>query len=204
VARLCRAVSKSGSVPKIEVSNELNYESFNFAFNKVFGHANDPGVAYEQLRRKLIRIFLSHGHSAEAEYLTDDVIDRILKKACDGSLPIEGDNDAFPRFALGVARNVLHEQLRERKKRERVANSYIEMLWQMDSFQEVEHFKLLASCFGQLQSSERELLTKYYGVRRRETKRLAAELGMTHENLRIQVFRLRKRLREMVDQYLNS
>ena len=179
------------------MSNELDYESFNLAFSKAFGHADDPGAAYEQLRRKLIQFFLNHGHSGDAEYLTDEVIDRILKKVREGSLPGEGNNGAL-RFALGIARNVTHEHLRERKRRER---SYLEMLRQVDSFQEERHFELLARCFEQLQPYERELLTRYYGVRRGETKRLAAELGISHENLRIQVFRLRQRLKEMMDQY---
>jgi hypothetical protein len=40
----------------------------------------------EQLRQKLIQFFLIRGHSTDAEYLTDDVIDRLLKKMCEDSL----------------------------------------------------------------------------------------------------------------------
>jgi hypothetical protein len=54
-----------------------------------------------------------------------------------------------------------------------------------------------------LKPNERKLLIEYYGPRKGETKRLAFELGISHVKLRVQVHRLRRRLREMMDQYLN-
>ncbi len=200
MARLGRAVPKGGLFLRIEVSNELNYESFKLALHKAFGHAADPAAAYEQLRRRLIRIFLNYGHSIDAESLADDVIDRVLKRIYDDSVEIEG-KEQVSRYALGVARNV---NLEQRRKHELRSNSYLVALHQDDFLEAERRSKALEICLKNLKPNERKLLTEYYGNRRGETKRFAAELGISHENLRVRVLRLKQRLKEMMDQYLNS
>lgn len=189
-----------------EVSNELNYENFNLVFHKAFGHADDPAVAYEQLRQKLIQFFLIRGHNSDAEDLADDVINLLLRKMRDGSVLIAGEEGGVFRFALGVARMVNVEQHRRKQRKQAVLSSYpyLGTLHQDDSFEAESYSKALESCLKQLKPNERELLTEYYGERHGETKRLAFELGVSHGKLRVQVHRLRKRLREMMGQYLNQ
>jgi RNA polymerase sigma factor (sigma-70 family) len=188
----------------LEVSNELNYASFHLGFQKAFRHADDPAAAYEQLRQNLIQFFLIHGHGTDADDLADAVIDRLLKRVCDDSVQIEDDKGVF-RFALGVARYVNLEQLRRKHRKQSVlsAGSYLGTLHPDDTFEAERYSKALESCLKQLRPNERKLLTEYYGVRQGETKRLALELGISHGKLRVQIHRLRKRLRQMMDQHLN-
>ncbi len=186
---------KRDRFPGFEVSNELKYD-FHLAIKKAFGHAVDPAAAYEHLRRKLIRYFQSRGHNADAEYLADDAMDRVLTKVSDGYVQIENSN-SVANFALGVARYISLEQHRTNQ------SSHSPTLPREDSFEE-RYYEALDSCLKKLKPNERKLLTKYYGEHRGETKRLAVELGISHQSLRVRTLRLRKRLREMMDQYLND
>ena len=198
---------RGGSISRdFEMLNELNYENFNLVFHKTFGHADDPVAAYEQLRQKLIQFFLTRGHGTDAEDLTDDVINILLRRMWDGSVLIADEEGGVFRFAWGVARMVDVEQHRRRQRKQAVLSSvlYLGALYQDDSFEVEWYSKVLESCLKQLKPNERDLLTEYYGERHGETKRLALELGISHGKLRVQIHRLRKRLREMMDQYLNQ
>jgi RNA polymerase sigma factor (sigma-70 family) len=190
------------------MSNEINDESFTGGFHKAFGHADDPPVAYEQLRLKLIYFFLCHGHNLDAEDLADEVINRLLQKLSDGTEQIKD----VVKFAFGVARNVNWEQ--RRRKQGKLSELSLDSDFgelpqkvsfeQEDSFDKERYFEALERCLEQLKPKERKLLTEYYVVRRGETKILARELGLSHNNLRIRVFRIKQRVKEMMNQYLNS
>jgi RNA polymerase sigma factor (sigma-70 family) len=188
------------------VLNELTYESFHLAIKKAFVHAVDPAAAYEQLRRKLINYFLTRGHNIDAEYLADEVMDRVLMKVSDGYVRIQ-DDKSVSNFALGVARNVDLEQRRTKQKHQsRLSErAYLEALQQENDVLGIDRrSKAFNICLKELKPEELELLMEYYIDHRGDTKDLAAELGISYHNLRIRIFRINQRLREMMDQQLNS
>lgn len=181
---------------------ELTYESFHLGFNKAFGHAADPAAAYEQFRRKLINYFQLRGHSTDAEYLADKVIDRVLTKVYDEYVHIDHDK-SVENFALGVARNVDFEQRRMKQSNQSKVSerSYLAALQQEDSFEVERRSRALDICLTLLKPDDLKLITEYY-KHPGGTKGLAAELGITHQALRVRAMRIRHRLKEMMDQYL--
>jgi RNA polymerase sigma factor (sigma-70 family) len=183
----------------------LTYESFHVGLNKAFGHAADPAAAYEQLRRKLIQYFHIRGHSADAEYLADNAMDRVLAKVSDGYVHIV-DDKSVSNYALGVARHIIMEQRRtnQGKQSELSSGSYLRAFQQEDSFEVERYYEALDSCLKKLKPEDRKLITKYYEGRPGATKRLAAELRISHQALRVRAMRIRHRLKEMMDQYLES
>jgi len=193
------------------VSNELTEEVFHRAFTKLFGYADDPPAAYEQLRQKLVQYFRSNSHSYDRESLADKVMDRLLKIAGKRYVRVEDDESAY-RFASRVAYFVNLEQRRQDDKQWEFPEDLSLDLVKQDDFLEAEARRqtaerratALEACLAQLKPKDRELLSDYYGKYHGHTKRLALELGITHETLRIRVFRLKVRLKEMVDQYLNN
>src|SRR5580700_9712833 len=70
------------------------------------------GVKYEELRRRLINMFAWEQCEAPDE-LADEVLNRLARKFMDGAVIPHVD-----RFALGIARLVMQEEGRKRRKRE--------------------------------------------------------------------------------------
>lgn len=159
---------------------------------------------YESIRRKLTSYF-RWNHCRDAENLADETIDRVIRR----SQELKVDN--VHAYINGVARNVFLEA-RRHNARVIFDNAVDIPVWDVSSEEEEQDHQLelrmhyVKQCLDSLPPVERRLLLDYgppqKGLERR--KQLAVSLGITLENLRVQVFRTRKKLRTLVAECLQK
>jgi RNA polymerase sigma factor (sigma-70 family) len=167
----------------------------------------DPGRAgekYVSLRQKLI-VFFKH-HNIPAEEWADKTFDRLAELLEKGKiLPAEKQE----QYCLGVARNLAKEfwHSRENRLKERespaiandgpVAEQLSEARQQAWKDQKNDCMK---DCLRQLKPDQRRLLLLYYDgdekTRARNRRKLAKELGISEEALRVRIHRARRIVRE--------
>jgi len=151
----------------------------------------EAGRQYEDIRRKLIRLFNCRGCD-NPEELTDETINRVIKIV--ESKAVEYSGEPILLF-YGVARNVVHECRRKKRLNP-------EDLPLPPSNGHDPELDCLDECIDHLPVRERSIITRYYEQegskksRRRET--IAAELGLEINALRVQACRIRKTLRHCI------
>lgn len=155
------------------------------------------GEKYAAIQPKLTRYFLCRGCGVEAEQLADETITRVVRK-----VPEIADNyvgEPLPYF-LGVARNVFSEYL---KKLTLIRSSQPPPA--PDSGDEKELLdRCLERCLRHLTDENRDLILRYYTGEKHEKivhrKKLAGELGIAPNALRIRAHRIRTDLRDCVEE----
>ena len=164
--------------------------------------ADGAGLAYEALRRRLIQFYRLHV-PAEADDLADITLDRLARKIQDGTEVV-----SVPRYALGIARMVLHE-VRSRSARRRVAEADPTLLADAHDEDDVEAadanetvLNALSTCLDVAGVSGRAFILAYYGADGAERisvrRRLAAEQRVSLNALRNRALRLREALERCV------
>ena len=169
----------------------LTQEAFDALLGWLDPNRAIAGQRYEDIRRRLVTIFSCRGCS-EPEDLADETINRVTSK-----LPtVEPDFVGDPsRYFYGVANKVYFEYLRRKPPPE------IPPAPPCDENVEKE-FYCLERCMQKLTAENRELAIEYYQdegqakIDRR--KRLAGQLDITINALRIQAFRIRASLQQCV------
>lgn len=163
---------------------------------------DDAGVAYETLRRRLIRFFRLHV-PAEADELSDTTLDRLARRVDEG---VEVAN--VPLYALGIARLVLLEA-RARYARQQLAESD-PTAWPEQDDSDAEEATLLqkravsalAACLDRVDAAARGMILDYYAADGSERigrrQHLANELGVSLNALRNRALRLREALEDCV------
>ena len=156
------------------------------------------GHEYENIRRKLTSFF-RWNRCQDAESLADETIDRVIRRSQELKL------DNVHAYINGVARNVFLEA-RRRNARFTFDNTIDPTAPEISSEEEEEEdtvelrMQCLKQCLESLTPAERQLILDYgppqKGIEQR--RKLAKSLGITLENLRVQVFRARKKLRVLV------
>ncbi len=148
------------------------------------------GLVYEQIRRKLIRLFRWRGSEAPEE-LVDKTFDRVSQRLPDLTSFV-GDPS---HYVCGVARLIFLESLRRRRLPELPPE--IEKDERAD-----EALSCLDDCLEGIRPVERELILEYYRGEKRakidHRENLAKQLGTSVNSLRIQTCRIRRRLRKCV------
>lgn len=161
---------------------------------------NVAALRYEKIRLRLIRILACRG-CWEAESLADETIDRVSAKVQWLLVNYVGDPTLY---FYGVAQNVFKEYLR-RKPRE----TFPPMLSGDDnSDQNEQEHSCLTACMDHLSAENTNLVMNYYEGEKQakisNRKRLADELGITLDALRIRAHRIRRELRKCVLQCLEQ
>jgi DNA-directed RNA polymerase specialized sigma24 family protein len=164
-------------------------------------HRERAGERYEVLRRKLIRLFSWRG-CLEAERCADETLDRAARRLAEGAaVP-----DLFG-FCHGIALNVLREEWRQPQgtpldglpaARTPAVDPAV-AAGQREERDRTEHrLRCLDRCLGRLDARARDMLTRYHaegpGPARQRRQRLAEELGVPLNALRIRVHRVRTSL----------
>jgi DNA-directed RNA polymerase specialized sigma24 family protein len=169
------------------------------------------GHKYEQIRGKLLRFFESRGCRAAEEY-ADEAIDRVARRITEG----ERISQDASRYFYGVARNLMKEYWGARR-RERALYASLPPVEggsgggrRLDGggsdVEESERLECLERCLQGLPVDSGALLRLYYrgekGEKIENRRRLAHDLGIPPNALRIRVYRLRTWLEACVEDCL--
>jgi DNA-directed RNA polymerase specialized sigma24 family protein len=170
----------------------LSQEAFDQLLDWLDSDRERAGIKYEEIRRRLIKIFTGRG-CADPEDLADETINRVTSKLAEIELEFQGDR---PRYFYGVAYKVLMEYLRRKPPQPPPLST--------SDANRIEHESLcLEECIAQLSEENRYLLLEYYGTEGKEKidkrRKLAEELGIAQNALRIRAYRIRQSLQECVE-----
>jgi len=154
------------------------------------------GEKYAAVQAKLTRYFHCRGCGVEAEQLADETITRVIRKVPEIADSYVGE--PLPYF-LGVARNVFSEYL---KKLILIRASQPPPAPASSDEKEVLD-RCLERCLKHLTEENRDLILRYYTGEKHEKivqrKKLADELGIAPNALRIRAHRIRTDLRDCVE-----
>ncbi|HEX8187660.1 MAG TPA: hypothetical protein VF586_04875 [Pyrinomonadaceae bacterium] len=170
---------------------------FNELLDWLHPDREQAGRKYEDIRRRLIRIFLHRG-CASAEDMADETIIRVVRKVREVRANFNPSDDPALYF-YGVGRNVYREYL---KRRPEPAPPPPTAAGAADDEDETPEYECLEKCLGRLSPSNRELILEYYGdeegakIERR--KKLAERFGTALNALRIRAHRIRLELKRCV------
>ena len=164
-----------------------------------FLSTEDPNEAnnhYLRLHQKLAGYFRLKGMS-DPVCDADDALDRAGKKILEG-VPIPD----IDRFCMGIARNVVLERSRNKRREESAFRHFFEHS-QNDNTLVERITNLMKPCFEKLDEEDRDILNSYCkvppGMSRADHRRqLAERLKSTIAALRIRVTRLRRELADCV------
>ena len=153
------------------------------------------GAMYVQLREDLQKLFI-WGRCADPEGLTDDVFDRVARKVHDVRPTYQGDPRLYFR---GVANKLIKENFRKLATHVSLEDADLSTQQTPESDEDAERVdECLQHCLQKLGADKRELILSYY-TKEKQAKidhrsKLAEELGITVEALRVRVYRIRESL----------
>lgn len=144
------------------------------------------GQKYEDIRRGLIKIFVSNGrHSVED--LADEAINRVAKKLSQIKDVYRGD---YSLYFYGVAKNIVHEDRRRRTVPSPPPT------WNSPDIE--AESECLERCLQKLTAENRALILQYYQEEKKvkidHRRSLAEKLGIALNALRIRAYRIRSSL----------
>lgn len=175
----------------------LSQEAFDSLLEWLDSDRERAAIKYEEIRKRLILIFTGRA-CAEAEDLADETINRVISKLGELGKGFEGDRG---RYFFGVA-NKVYLEFRRRKSPQMPPFSPV------DSNQVELEFRCLEGCIETLSEENRYLLLQYYGAEGRakveHRKRLAEELGIAPNALRIRAYRIRVGLQECLEKCIED
>jgi RNA polymerase sigma factor (sigma-70 family) len=174
-------------------------EDFNDLLSWLDPDRERAGEKYETIRQQLIKMF-TWKQASDPEGLADETITRVAKRVAAIRESYEGDPSLY---FYGVARNVLHEELR-RSSRRQLEPKPDEIASQMDRDDSRERlYDCLDKCLKKLPSPSQELLLRYYEDSKQgkinTRQALAAQFGLQPSALRMRVLRIRTTLEKCIE-----
>jgi len=192
----------------------LTREALDRLLEQLDSDRNRAAEKYEQIRRRLMKLFRWRGCLAFEEY-ADRTIDRVARRIAEGA---DIQTDSPYTLFYGVAMNLLKEHWR-RVERESEALGCLAQSQQSpddpevvraeeeDSKKREERVKCLRHCLGQLASQNLLLIKKYYAegdmLDKEQRKHMAAALGISVNALRVRAYRIRDEVEHCVDACLS-
>lgn len=175
-------------------------ESFDKLLEWLDPDREEAAQKYEKLRMRLVRFFMCNGCGDNAETLSDETIDRVMKKLEKDEVPEPYIGEKIFYF-VGFARNVCREHLREAVPRE-VPPPMIP-----PDDVEAEH-SCLEECLQTLETEDRWLAVEYYRFNRAakiaHRQRLAEQFRLSLAGLRSRVHRIREDLKPCIKECLEA
>lgn len=178
-------------------SNQLN-KSLQKLIEICASNQDGASIAYNELRNSLVRFFQIKG-----DFDPDEAADLTLDRAA-LKIPQDTSIENLTGYCFGVARFIFLERVRHAKKLNAAADEFYRMKNSSGIVRETDdEFFAFRECFEKLTSAEKLFLRDYFAdlpfseldKRRRQT---CLESGITLNNLRLKVFRLRRRLEDCV------
>lgn len=180
------------------MKTSLDQKTFERGFRQLFGY-EAGGEKYVQISTKLVSLF--HDFS-DAEELADEVLDRMIRKAAQEGVEIQGD---VWHYALAVARYVRKEYL---KKTHLVTSSDLIESARVEAVDTSELLELLVECLKELTPDESELILEYHSQEGRnkieQREKQAADLGISLGSLRVRAYRIRAALEQKIQRKLGA
>jgi len=173
-------------------------EAFDSLLNWLDPDRELAGQKYETIRLRLIKIFACRG-CHEAEELADESINRVTAKVEELATTYEGDPLLY---FYGVASRVYLEYVRKNR-----LQSQIPPPPELPETTDDDAYECFDECMGQLPKKTSQLLLRYYQDEKHakieNRKRLAQELGLGINALRIRAHRMRVQLQKCVESCLD-
>ena len=187
----------NGSKPSMKKDWELTPEMFQKFLAWLDPDPEKAGYRYEDIRRRLIKIFTCRG-CLTPEDLADDTINRVIRKVHEIAETYVGDPALY---FYGVAHNVHLEYCRRKPEPQPPPVP--------DPPPQAEReYACLERCIQQLTHQSRELVLQYYQEERHAKidlrKELARRMGIPINALRIRAHRIRLTLQGCVFQCLQQ
>jgi DNA-directed RNA polymerase specialized sigma24 family protein len=180
----------------MKADSSLNQEQFDELLAWLDPDPARAGERYEQIRKRLIQIFLNRG-CAEAEDLADETINRVARKVI--GLKEKYVGDPAPYF-YAVAKKVHMEHVRHCSRRPQGP------LPEPPRSEMEPHLKCLDECLAKLKPESRQLILRYYEEQKqakiRAHKEMGAALRVKGGALRARAFRIRAKLEKCVEECL--
>jgi DNA-directed RNA polymerase specialized sigma24 family protein len=189
----CPGLSTLNTTPPNPGLDDLSQEQFDRLLGWLDTDSEKAGLKYESIRKRLIKIFVCRG-SKTPEELADQTINRVARK-----LPeIQAQYVSEPaHYFCGVANNIFLESLRK-ERTPAVGLPTPSSLDEVDG----QDYACLEKCLDNLSESERHLVVAYYEQEKHakidHRKKLADQLGLGINALRIRACRIRAALEECV------
>lgn len=178
----------------------LSPQSFNLLLSSLHDDRERAGEEYERLRRTLVTFFDWRG-CAFPEELADETFNRAARRLEEGE-PIRNLAD----YCHGVARRMIFEVIPAQNKTREAPEDFKDVPAKEDAFEEraerERQFDCFERCLSQLSVDDRELIVSYYQTERRakidNRVAIAQSLGISLNNLRVRVYRIRARLEDCI------
>lgn len=181
---------------------ELTKEAFDKFLSWLHPEREEAGRKYEDIRRHLIIILSSRG-CEEAEELADETINRVIRRAQQMADTYHGE--PAPYF-ITVAHNLYLEYAAKRPARLELPPELPQKPGP-DPDEELE-YDCLEHCMQQQSPANRDLVVRYYEEARQakidHRKKMAAEMGLALNALRIRAHRIRVSLQQCIDNCLEN
>ena len=160
---------------------------------------DEAGGKLEQIQSRLIKVFASRG-CIDSASLADEVINRVAVRIDS----VRQNYDDPLRCCLGFVGNVHLEYLREQQK---IAN--LDQLPDPRPSEVLEkEDQCLTQCMNTLTEPDRDFFARYFRGEKRarinSRKKLASELTLTTNALRVRAYKLRKRLHRCLVECLDT
>lgn len=158
---------------------------------------NHAGDDFTRIHSRLARIFTSRG-CIDAETLAEEVLNRVTVRI---DRVVQNYSDPL-RCCIGFVDNVCHEYFRDQQQQAAAKDPPSPR-----SSEELEREDgCLRECLEELRPGDRDLVVRYFqgdkSARIAARKKLATELHLTVNALRIQAYRLRQKLRQCLQMCL--
>ncbi len=183
-------------------NESLTPDDFNRLLQWLDTNPKQAALKYEKTRVRLITFFACGGCGSEAERLADEAFDRVGRKLLAGQVPDSFERDKVFYF-LGFAKNIRHEFLRGPKPDEMPAQVVYRNDDKNNPDTEIE-LQCLDECVDELPKEKRWLVIEYYlfegAAKIEHHKKLAQQLGIDTNTLRLRVHRIRIQLKPCIEE----
>lgn len=188
--------------PRMKEHSVLHQEDLDALLALLSNDREEAGRAYEDLRKGLVRYFMSKGCS-DSHDLADETLTRVATKATtfDNSLNVKPSS-----FVYGFASRVFLEYMRGPEKRAVEFDPAVHSRVSVESDEDESAIDCLDECLSKYSADERLMIVRYYSKEKQEKielrKRMAEELGCKVEVLHMRVHRMRAALKTCVSRCL--
>lgn len=180
------------------VMNQDDYERF---LAWLHPDRDEAYQKYKKICRRIMAVCRAHSiPDLGVEEIVDETISRVVRKLPEIADSYKGDPAPY---CYAVARNVMYEWLRRPRP---PVPPPPQPLHEVEEKERLD--RCLEHCLKQLAPEDRRRLLDYYSAEGREKielrRRLAAELGISENALRIRLSRLRATLKDCIEECLKK